>query len=168
MPSVGTSKCSQSLDSNSRTGWEKENTRMSTGGIEQSPDNLALAAGEMETERSAASDSYMTSTQMAYMSGEKELWVCIVCRMCHTARRRTCTNGLERERYAVQRAHCTNTAPIADSYHRVHMLSCTHEEYATVVVVGGTGQPVGGLSDAQRCCDAFLCVEKRMAVVRTT
>ena len=71
MPSVGTSRCSQRLDSSSRR--EKENKRKSNGGIEYSPDNLALVADEIQTERSAASDSYMTSTQMAYMSGDKEL-----------------------------------------------------------------------------------------------
>eukprot|EP00903_Cladosiphon_okamuranus_P017113 g15766.t1 len=69
MPSVGTSRCSQRLDSSTRGGAEKENKRKSTGGIEYSPNNLPLAAGEMDTERSAASGSYMTSTQMAYMSG---------------------------------------------------------------------------------------------------
>lgn len=73
MPSVGTSRVSHHLYS----GREKENKRKSTGGIEYSPDNLALAAGEMPTERLGASDSYMTSTQMAYMSGEKSSLLCL-------------------------------------------------------------------------------------------
>lgn len=70
MPLVGTSR-SQRLNSSRR---EQGNRSKSTDGIEYSPDNLALAAGEMHTERSAGNDSYMTSTQMAYMTGDK-CWV---------------------------------------------------------------------------------------------
>lgn len=65
MPSLGSSRRSQRL---SIGGDAKENE--TAGGIEYSPNNLARVLDETSTERSAASNSYMTSTQMAYMSGE--------------------------------------------------------------------------------------------------
>ncbi len=65
MPSLGSSRRSQRLNIG---GDAKENE--TAGGIEGSPDNLAQELDETTTERSAASNSYITSTQMAYMAGE--------------------------------------------------------------------------------------------------
>ncbi|CAM9492037.1 unnamed protein product [Pylaiella littoralis] len=65
VPSLGTSRRSQRLSSRG----EKAAERKSTGEIIYSPENLAVAVNDMQTEHSAASNSYITSTQMAYMSG---------------------------------------------------------------------------------------------------
>lgn len=68
MPSLGTPRCYQRLGN----GGEKATESKSAGEIMYSPENLAVTADGMQTERSAASSSYMTSTQMAYMSGEQK------------------------------------------------------------------------------------------------
>lgn len=65
MPSLGTSRQLQGL----KSGQEKDSERKSSGASASSTELLAERVDDTPTVRSVASDSYITSTQMAYMTG---------------------------------------------------------------------------------------------------
>lgn len=111
---MGSSRRSQHL---SVSGDAKENERKSAGGIKYSPDNLARLVDETETERSAASNSYMTSTQMAYMSGKK----CALLECEDIQRRRTISSCSER--YSTCRRQTPNSSSVVRSICVVYLRS---------------------------------------------